>query len=772
MAHSPIRFTPGEVAAYYAARVPHLKQRRAAEWRGPCPIHHGTNDNFAVNAATGEAHCFSQCGRGWDILALEQALTGADFKTAKAEVFRLVGRIEPEARHNGARTNGNSAGAWREVARYGYVDREGKLLYEVVRQERGEGVKREKKFLQRRPNGKGGWIWNLNGVTRVPYRLPSVLKAETVVLVEGEKDVQTLEQWLLPLCPGVAASCNPGGSSSSYLYAEWAEYFAGKQIIVLPDNDAPGRKHAAATAAALLGVADWVCIVELPGLPAKGDVTDWRDAGNSAEHFLEIATAAAPLDTTALAELRTRWGLDDKELDREEHTETGGEWPRPEPILRELPAAESPYDDESGPTQSNWPDELKPEAFHGVAGELVHLIGPHSEADPAALLVQLLVGFGNVIGRQPHFVAEADKHFTNLFAVIVGQTAKGRKGTAWGQIQRILAGVDAAWSNDRIMGGLASGEGLIWAVRDEIRERSPVRDKGRIVRYEDVVSDAGEDDKRLLVVEPEFARVLQVAERESNTLSAIIRQAWDTGNLRILTKRQAARSTEAHISIIGHITKDELRRLLTDTAAGNGFANRFLWVCARRSKLLPEGGALHTVDFASIVRRVQSAADFARGVEALRRDDKARAIWFEVYSNLSEGKPGMLGAVTSRAEAQVMRLACVYALLDCSELIQAEHLMAALAVWQYCEASARFIFGDSLGDATADEILRELRNHPQGMTRSEIREHFSRNKSAAEIGRAVGVLQEYGLARMERRREQEGQTRPTERWFAITLVRG
>jgi predicted transcriptional regulator len=97
--------------------------------------------------------------------------------------------------------------------------------------------------------------------------------------------------------------------------------------------------------------------------------------------------------------------------------------------------------------------------------------------------------------------------------------------------------------------------------------------------------------------------------------------------------------------------------------------------------------------------------------------------------------------------------------------------MAALAVWQYCEDSARFIFGDALGDATADEILRELRSHPQGMTRNDIREHFNRNKSAAEIGRAVGVLQEYGLARMERAREQEGQTRPTERWFAVTTGR-
>jgi hypothetical protein len=287
-----------------------------------------------------------------------------------------------------------------------------------------------------------------------------------------------------------------------------------------------------------------------------------------------------------------------------------------------------------------------------------------------------------------------------------------------------------------------------------------------------VISDEGEKDKRLLAVEPEFARVLQVTERESNTLSATIRQAWDCGNLRILTKKQSACSTGAHISIIGHITKDELRRLLTDTAACNGFANRFLWICTRRSKLLPEGGALQTVDFAAIIGRVQAAVDFARGAEEMRRDEPARAVWCDGYPRLSEGKPGLLGSVTSRAEAQTMRLACVYALLDCSAVVRAEHLAAALEVWRYCEDSARFIFGDALGDATADEIIRELRQQPQGMTRNDIREHFNRNRSSGEIGRALGVLQEYGLASMIRGREQEGQIRPTERWYASGAIRG
>jgi hypothetical protein len=391
---------------------------------------------------------------------------------------------------------------------------------------------------------------------------------------------------------------------------------------------------------------------------------------------------------------------------------------------------------------SNWPDPLRPEAFHGAAGEFVRLIEPHSEADPAAMLIQFLVAFGNLIYRSAHFTAEGDRHYTSLYAVIVGQTAKGRKGTSWGQVRLVLGELDPEWAANRIMNGLASGEGLITAVGKD---------------------DAS--DKRLLAVETEFARVLQVCEREGNTLSAVIREAWDTGILRTMTKKDPLHATDAHISIIGHITRDELRRLLTNTAAGNGFANRFLWVCARRSKELPDGGSLNMADLDPVGKRIRSATEFAKLAGELRRTETARAIWHGVYGSLSEGQPGLFGAVTSRAEPQVMRLACVYAVLDSSRTIQAEHLLAALAIWQYCEASARFIFGAALGDATADEIMQTLKQRQGGMTRTQIREHFSRNKSSAEIARALALLQAYGRAVMCT--ETEGQGRPVERWYAI-----
>ena len=281
-------------------------------------IHKGDRASFAVDSDTGRWFCHSTCGRGGDILELEAVLTGANFPTCKREVFRLVGRIEPEYRHNGTHTNGNwateAAGECREVARYPYTDRDGSVLFEVIRYQKPGG---EKVFRQCRPDRRGGAIWSLDGIERVPYRLPKLLKAETVYLPEGEKDVHSLEAW------GLVASCNPGGSGSSHLYAGWTDYFRGRHIVILPDNDAPGRKHAAAVAAALLDGAASVRIVQLPGLPAKGDVTDWQDEGGTRERFLELTKAAAAMDAAALSEWKARWGLADEESSDQARAEEG-----------------------------------------------------------------------------------------------------------------------------------------------------------------------------------------------------------------------------------------------------------------------------------------------------------------------------------------------------------------------------------------------------------------------------------------------------------------
>lgn len=417
-----------------------------------------------------------------------------------------------------------------------------------------------------------------------------------------------------------------------------------------------------------------------------------------------------------------------------------------------------------------WP-ELHPKALYGLAGEFVRMVEPHSEADPAALLIQFLISFGSVCGRSAYFEVEADRHYMNIFTVLVGTTSAGRKGTSWGQVARPLKSVDEVWARACIASGLSSGEGLIWAVRDQIEQTKPIREKGRATgQYETIVVDEGVSDKRALVFEGEFASVLRVQGREGNTLSTTIRQAWDTGDLRVLTKNSPARSTGAHISIIGHITKDELQRCLDQTEAVNGYVNRFLWVCVRRSKFLPEGGQADRINFAPFINKLSEAVWFARETGEMQRDDAARELWRDIYCGLAEGSRGLLGAVTARAAAQVMRLSCIYALLDCSAWIKPQHLEAALAVWKYCEDSARYIFGNRTGDKLADDILQALRDAaPDGLTRTDISNLQGRNVNAGRISGALASLAEAGLA-YSRSEKAENAKRPTERWFATATA--
>ena len=173
----------------------------------------------------------------------------------------------------------------------------------------------------------------------------------------------------------------------------------------------------------------------------------------------------------------------------------------------------------------------------------------------------------------------------------------------------------------------------------------------------------------------------------------------------------------------------------------------------------------HRIDFAPLRHRLRAALQQARTITQLRRDKDASALWHEIYGPLSEVKAGLFGAVVSRAEAQVTRISCLYALLDGSSEIAVEHIKAALAVWQYAEASARFIFGDSLGDPIADEILRALRSNPAGLTRNEIRDLLGRNQRANRIDQALGQLAKQGLVRCKR---EETGGRPAERWIAVS----
>jgi hypothetical protein len=400
----------------------------------------------------------------------------------------------------------------------------------------------------------------------------------------------------------------------------------------------------------------------------------------------------------------------------------------------------------SQPVRVNrWP-VLLPEARYGLVGDYVGAIEKHSEADPVALLVQFLTEFGIVAGRHCYGQVGDTRHYGNLFAVIVGRTARSRKGTSYGHIAAQMHTADPTWGRTNLIKGAGSGEGLVYAVRDTRMGREPIKDKGRIVGYQDVELDPGVEDKRALYMTGEFSSVLKVASREGNTLSETLRDIWDTGYLRCTTKNNPLTATDAHIGIIGHITIDEIRKLMTSIDMANGFANRFLWICAQRSKVLPDGGNLSSVNFQPLVTRLRKAIAFSQESRIVVRKTVIREAWHAVYSMLSENRTGLADTILARAEAIVFRTSILYALLDCSAEITLDHLNAALALWQYAEDSAAYIFGDTTGDETADPIIRALRRAGEsGLTREQLQvDVFQRHIKATELTRALTFLEEQG----------------------------
>ena len=401
--------------------------------------------------------------------------------------------------------------------------------------------------------------------------------------------------------------------------------------------------------------------------------------------------------------------------------------------------------------QESWPEPMCDDAFHGLAGDFVRLVLPETEADPQALLLAFLLGFGCMVGRKPFYQVESTRHGVNLFSVIVGDTSKARKGTATDRATDILSRVDADFIATRKRSGLSSGEGLIQAVRDAREEDVPAKDKSGSQRFERQIVDTGESDKRLFIIESEFGSVLQQSGRDGNILSAILRDAWDGKPLRVLARSNKDSCQEPHIALLGNVTIEELQRLLTTNDKANGFGNRILWCCAKRSKLLSHGGRpLDTAQLEALVCGLQSALKASQAIARVQFDAEAYCAWEPAYAVLTEGATGIFGSMTARAEAQVVRLSTLYALLDSSSLIRMEHLKAAQEVWAYCEDSVRHIFGDALGDETADAILRMLGNALDGMTQTDINRAFGSHKSSAELNRALALLQERGKIKSQK----------------------
>jgi hypothetical protein len=342
-------------------------------------------------------------------------------------------------------------------------------------------------------------------------------------------------------------------------------------------------------------------------------------------------------------------------------------------------------------------------AFLGIVGEILHAIEPETEADIVGVLLSFLCAFGNAVGNGPHVNVGASRHCANLNVSLTGDTASG-KGQAWDIAKRLMS-FDDEWLKSSIAYGLSSGEGLVERINDPIDD-----DKLKIP-----------EQKRLLCLETEFARPITAMRREGNTLSPLLRSAWDGQTLEIMTRgKSKLRASNAHVSVLAHVTIEELQKLLKGSIEiVNGFGNRFLWTLVRSSKSLPHGGNVAVLN--PFTDRLKKIIEQAKLIGEVKRSKEADELWESVYAGLKESKPGTWGKSVERGRPYVVRLSLIYALLDCSPIIHTHHLQAALAVWRYCEDSAFAIFSDD--DLTLR--LRSLINQKPGIMKTELRQAVS-----------------------------------------------
>jgi hypothetical protein len=380
------------------------------------------------------------------------------------------------------------------------------------------------------------------------------------------------------------------------------------------------------------------------------------------------------------------------------------------------------------PAPAGWPAAPDRAVYHELLGEIVNRIAPHTEADPVAILTQLLVSFGAAVGRGAYFQVEATRHHPNEYMCLVGDSSRARKGSSWDHVRRLILAADPSLE-PRILTGLSSGEGVIWAVRDPTAQ------------------DPGIPDQRLLVIEPEFASALRAASREISTLSPTLRCGWDGRPLAILTRTAPARASTAHIALIGHITQHELRRHTTSLELANGYINRVLLIACRRQRLLPEGGDPDPLAGTGLDRLLAGALQQARRTGQVRLDPDARELWHHAYHKLAtEPHDAIVAQITARGEAHAIRLALLYALADGQHQIATGHLTAALALQDYAARSAAWALTGATGDPLAEQIHAVLRQHPGGLTRSQISQTLNHNQPAGQIDHALHALHAGGRA--------------------------
>ena len=370
------------------------------------------------------------------------------------------------------------------------------------------------------------------------------------------------------------------------------------------------------------------------------------------------------------------------------------------------------------------PRPMSAAAFYGPAGDAVRLFSPESEACPEGIYVNLLAILGHLIGPRPHIYMGSAVHRCNLFSANPGVSGAGRKGTNV---------TDASWITDqaehkvKFARGLTSGEGLIGAVN---RQHGPV-----------------------FCLETEFGGTLKCMGRKNNNMADVLKQAWDGQHLSILTRSDPVACEGAFVSMISQMTYGNVRSLFSSEEVEAGLANRFLWVHTYQAQVLErkvDWADLKT-RFAPIAQRLRVAIQWGQKETddniPLLMTPEAEEAWYKggIYRRLSSPRMGMYGIATQRRAQQVMRVAMIFAVLDCQHAIELKHITPAVALWDYCDATAAHIWGSPQVEGDVEKIVLVLKTEQARMTKYEInRRAFGGRKRPRELEELLTKAQATG----------------------------
>jgi hypothetical protein len=391
---------------------------------------------------------------------------------------------------------------------------------------------------------------------------------------------------------------------------------------------------------------------------------------------------------------------------------------------------ETPGETEEEITEESaaWPAAPGAAAYHGLAGEIVRAIAPHTEADPVGILGSILTIFGALAAG--HWFDQGSEQTPNLYTCLVGETGTGRKGTAQHAARTVFnrALTPKGWQ-DILLVGLESGQALARVMCDRYAE--------------------GTGDQRALVWEAELARLFSTMGREGSTVSTTLRDAWDGMPIgrAVVARKDSTIAYVHHIGMLAGITDMELRARLTKIETANGFGNRIIWLAVRRPQMVPFPQPIGDLISDDLAQRLQLAVEGAKRGGSHVWDREAARLW-ETFYRSQPPRMGLHGSLIARAEAQVVRLALVYGLLDgCGREIGSEHLAAAIALWEYAVRSVSYVFGEGgTGEPNADSLLKMLRRPGSRITWEEAKRSLSINGTALDS--AVMMLSRLGAVQV------------------------